>query len=225
MDISIYPIPLGFDHCYVIEGQGMIMIDSGVPKKANSFLKATARVSIQPEDVQLIVITHGHFDHIGSAKDIKEITGAKIVMHQKDKGCLEKSVILLPPGVTVWGRILIRMMTMLMPLVNVPKTEVDVVLKDGELSLDEFGIPGKVIHTPGHTAGSISVLLETGEAFVGDLAMNKLPLRMSPGLPILAEDLQRVKESWKMLLDQGAERIYPGHGKPFSAEYIRKALM
>jgi glyoxylase-like metal-dependent hydrolase (beta-lactamase superfamily II) len=56
-----------------------------------------------------------------------------------------------------------------------------------------------VIHTPGHSSGSVSVLLETGDVFVGDLAMNGLPLRLGPGLPIFAEDLQKVKESWKML--------------------------
>ena len=88
----------------------------------------------------------------------------------------------------------------------------------------EFGIHGKVIHTPGHSSGSISVLLETGDAFVGDLAMNGFPLRIGPGLPIFAEDLQKVKESWKLLLDMGVKNVYPAHGNPFSAEMIRKIL-
>jgi glyoxylase-like metal-dependent hydrolase (beta-lactamase superfamily II) len=72
--------------------------------------------------------------------------------------------------------------------------------------------------------GSVSVLLETGDAFVGDLAMNALPLRLSPGLPIFAENMQKVKESWKLLLDQGAKIVYPAHGKPFSAEVMRAAV-
>ena len=54
--------------------------------------------------------------------------------------------------------------------------------------------------------------------------MNGFPLRIGPGLPIFAEDLQKVKESWKMLLDKGANMIYPAHGNPFSAEIIRKIL-
>jgi glyoxylase-like metal-dependent hydrolase (beta-lactamase superfamily II) len=68
-------------------------------------------------------------------------------------------------------------------------------------------------------------LLETGDAFVGDLAMNMLPLRLGPGLPILAEDMQKVRESWQLLLDAGAKTIYPAHGEPFSVDMIREALL
>ena len=59
------------------------------------------------------------------------------------------------------------------------------------MSLAGYGIPGKIIYTPGHSMGSVSVLLDNGEAFVGDLAMNEFPLRLSPGLPIFAEDMEK----------------------------------
>jgi len=220
MGINIYPIPLGFDSCYIIQDKGVIMIDSGAPKKVKDFIKGIERVSIKPEEVQLIVITHGHWDHIGSAKEIKEITGAKIAMHQREKDWLEKSSKPMPPGVTLWGRIFSTIMKMFLPLVHIPSTDVDLALGEEDLSLAEYGIPGKVIYTPGHSSGSVSVLLETGDVFVGDLAMNKFPLRLSPGLPIFAEDLQKVKESWKLLIDQGIKTIYPAHGEPFSADTI-----
>jgi glyoxylase-like metal-dependent hydrolase (beta-lactamase superfamily II) len=113
---------------------------------------------------------------------------------------------------------------MFMPLVHIPSTDVDVVLGDEERSLDRYGIPGKVIHTPGHSSGSVSIVLEKGEVFVGDLAMNKFPLRLSPGLPIFAEDLARLKASWQLLLDHGAKTVYPAHGEPFPADVIRRAL-
>ena len=54
--------------------------------------------------------------------------------------------------------------------------------------------------------------------------MNKLPLRFTPGLPIFADDVSLVKESWIRLLNLGARTIYPAHGKPFPAEVIKKAL-
>jgi glyoxylase-like metal-dependent hydrolase (beta-lactamase superfamily II) len=182
---------------------------------------------VKPEEIQLIVVTHGHYDHIGSVKDIKEITGAKVAMHQGEKDCLEKSVDPpAPPGVTTWGRVLGGLVSKAAAAssIVVPATDVDVVLGGEDVSLAEYGIPGRVIYTPGHTAGSVSVLLETGDALVGDLAMNGFPMRLSPGLPIFAEDIEQVKESWKTLLDAGAETVYPGHGKPFSADAIRKAL-
>jgi len=224
MNTNIYPIPLGFDCCYLIQAEGIILIDGGAPGKAKNFEKKLNKISINSEDIQLIVITHGHWDHIASAKDIKEITGAKIIMHQNEKDWLEKSLIPLPPGVTTWGRIFGGMMNLFKPLIHIPASNVDIVLSDEGLDLKEYGIPGRVIYTPGHSSGSVSVLLETGEVFVGDLAMNTFPLRITPGLPIFAEDFLKVKESWKLLLDQGAKTIYPAHGKPFSADIIRKAL-
>ncbi len=224
MGIDIHPIPLGPDRCYIIREKGIIMIDSGSPNKGKKFIKSINKISIKPEHIKLIILTHGHWDHIGSAKEIKGITGAKIAMHRLEKDCLEKSLKPIPPAVNRWAHILTKIMARFIPLVNIPSTDVDIILENEEFSLVEFGIPGKIIHTPGHSSGSVSILLETGDVFVGDLAMNSFPLRLSPGLPIFADDIQKVKDSWKLLLDKGAKMVYPAHGNPFSAEIIRKSL-
>lgn len=225
MDVNIHPIPVGPVNGYVIQGEGVIIVDGGTPGQADDFLTGLERASIQPEEIKLIVVTHGHYDHIGSVKGIKEITGAQVAAHQLEKDYLEKSVHPPPPPpVTRWGRMLVKLIAMSASSAEIPTTDVDIVLGDDGLSLADYGIPGRVIYTPGHTSGSVSVLLETGDAFVGDLAMSGFPLRLGPGLPIFAEDLGQVKESWRTLLDAGAETVYPGHGKPFSADAIRRAL-
>jgi len=225
MDVNIHAIPLGIGQCYIVQDQGIVAIDCGEPKKAKQFVKGMEAASIKPEDVKLIIVTHGHFDHIGSAAEIKEITGAPIAMHQREKEWLEKGLKPTPPGVTAWGRILAWLIRMLwLPFVHIDSTGVDVVLGDEPHSLVQYGIAGKVLHTPGHSPGSVSVVLDSGEAFVGDLAMNKFPLRFGPGLPIFAEDWPQVEESWKLLLEQGVKTIYPGHGGLFSIEMIQKAL-
>jgi glyoxylase-like metal-dependent hydrolase (beta-lactamase superfamily II) len=130
----------------------------------------------------------------------------------------------MPPGVTAWGRILGGILSLWMPFVRIPACRVDLKLGHEGLSLAVFGIPGRVLHTPGHSPGSMSVLLDSGEAFVGDLAMSGFPLRLAPGLPIFADDMATLKESWQLLLAQGARMIYPAHGKPFEAEVMRRAL-
>lgn len=225
MDIAIHTIPLGFCNTYIVKDQGIIMIDSGEPKKSKAFIKGLMAASITPEDIKLIVLTHGHWDHIGSAAEIKKLTGAKVALHHREKDWLEKSLKPHLPGVTIWGSILGKLVIMLMlPFIHIPATEVDVVLEDEELSLSEYGIAGKIIYTPGHSSVPVSVLLDTGEAFVGDMAMNKLPLCISPGLPIFAEDWSKLIDSWKMLLHKGVKTVYPAHGKAFSSHVIRKVL-
>ncbi len=224
MSTQIHTIKLGFDQCYLIGDKDWIMIDAGQSNKKKIFLKKLAVLGIKPEQIKMVIITHGHWDHIGSAKDIKELTGAIIAMHENEKEWLEKSIIILPPGVTLWGKIFSKIMLLFRPLIKIPPTKVDIILGNKSVSLNEYGIAGFIEYTPGHSSGSVSVMLETGEAFVGDLLRNKLPLRMSPGLPIFAEDLSKVKQSLELLLEKGIRKIYPAHGKPFNADIIHKEL-
>ena len=57
MSTNIYPIPLGFDHCYLIRDKGTIMVDGGAPKKAKEFTKAIEKIGVKTHDIKLIVIT------------------------------------------------------------------------------------------------------------------------------------------------------------------------
>jgi glyoxylase-like metal-dependent hydrolase (beta-lactamase superfamily II) len=225
MGVTIHTIPLGIDNVYVVKDKGSVIIDSGAPKKEKAFLKALEKVRIKPEEIQLIILTHGHWDHVGSAAEIKKMTGAKVVMHKNEKHWLEESLKPMPPGITTWGKISTKLFSWtIVPFVHVQPTEVDIVLENEEFSLEEYGISGKVVYTPGHSSGSVSVLLETGEAFVGDMAMNKFPLRLSPGMPIYAENWSKLIDSWQMLLNKGVKTVYPSHGGPFSVDIILKEL-
>ncbi len=225
MPVNIHPIKLGAGCCYLIQGEMTIMIDAGGPRQAARFRNALATLTIDPSSIRLIVITHGHWDHVGSAREIQKMTGARIAMHHRDKDCLEKSMQVLAPAVTPWGHVFRAVMIPLLPLARFPASDVDLVVGNEGMSLVGYGIPGKIIHTPGHSMGSLSVLLDSGDAFVGDLAMNGFPLRLRPGLPIFAEDMDKVKDSWRRLLDDGAKTVYPAHGKPFAANLIRKSLV
>ncbi|HOD36159.1 MAG TPA: MBL fold metallo-hydrolase [Syntrophales bacterium] len=224
MGVNIYPIKIGYDCCYLVQEQGIIMIDGGTPRRMKSFTKGVGRLPIEPEQIKLMVLTHGHWDHIGCAREIKEMTGAKIAIHGNEKEWLEKAMKPMPPGVTRWGVILAKAITMILPLVHIPAAAVDLVIGDEVFPLAEYGVSGRVIHTPGHTSGSVSVLLDTGDAFVGDMAMNMLPMTLRPDLPVFAEDFERLKESWRLLMDQGARTVYPAHGKPFPIEVIKEML-
>jgi glyoxylase-like metal-dependent hydrolase (beta-lactamase superfamily II) len=224
MTTHVHPVSLGFDTCYVLKARGVIVLDAGQPKKGRAFVAGLRRTSILPEEVQLILLTHAHWDHMGSAAELKEITGAPLAVHEREASWVEHGNPSLPPGVTTWGRTLMAINRLAMPLITIPPARVDRRLVDETVSLEEFGIPGIVVPTPGHSPGSVSILLDSGEAFVGDLAMNRAPLTLSPGLPIFADDLEEVVRSWRQLLDLGVRKVYPAHGKPFSVDVIRRIL-
>jgi glyoxylase-like metal-dependent hydrolase (beta-lactamase superfamily II) len=223
LGVEIYPIDRGFTNSYLIHSKKTIMVD--VPNSTKQFDKALEIFPFEANEIELIIITHGHFDHIATIEKIKEHTGAKVAINKLDKSVLNGSTIPVSAGVTLWGRISRAILNAFVsPFLSIQPVEADVILEDEELSLTDYGISGRVIHTPGHTEGSSSILLDSGEAFVGDLAMNLFPLSLSPRLSIYSHDYQKLVDSWKLLLSRGVDTIYSGHGKPFSAEIIRESI-
>ena len=215
---------LGLTSCYLIIGKEneIVLVDAGMPDKLKQFKKILSENGIDPAQIKLIVLTHSHFDHCGSASQIRELTGAKIVVHELEKECVESDKVLIPKGVTLKGKIT-------KPIIfsmkfSFPTFTPDILVNQNTYSLSKFGIEGQIVHTPGHTTGSLSVILDSGEAFVGCMAHNGFPFRKRPGLPIYAQDIEAVKESWNLLLEKGISQVYPGHGKPFPAEVIKKQL-
>ena len=86
---------------------------------------------------------------------------------------------------------------------------------EDEQDLDRFGLKGRIISTPGHTRGSMSVVLDSGQAFVGDAVIRYAPF-LSPWLPPFGRDRDRMLQTWEALLQTGARIFYPGHGWPFT---------
>jgi glyoxylase-like metal-dependent hydrolase (beta-lactamase superfamily II) len=108
MTAEIFCLPLGWNDCYLIREKGTIMIDAGGKNKTPALKKALKDIKVEPNAIGFIVITYGHPDHTTSAKDFKELTGAKIAMHQLDKQCLEtgkwnKTHLPKPAKGSIWG--------------------------------------------------------------------------------------------------------------------------
>jgi len=224
MKLEIFRVMLGLNSCYLIRGKDVVMIDGGMPKKLKVFKRVLARLDINPSDIKLIVLTHSHFDHSGSAKEISEFTGAKIAIHESERTYLEDGGMIIPKGVNICGKITKPWLFTIFKKISFPKFKPDILITDEPYPLKAYGIDGNIIHTPGHTIGSISVILDSGEAFVGCMAHNGFPFRFRPGLPIYAQDIEAIKKCWKILIDRGIKMIYPGHGKPFPVEVMKKSL-
>jgi hydroxyacylglutathione hydrolase len=224
MKLEIFRVKLGLNSCYLIRGKDIVMVDSGMPNKLKLFKIELFKLEIQPSEIKLIVLTHSHFDHCGSAREIRVLTGAKVAIHESERTYLENGGMLIPKGVNIYCKITLPLLLPLFKKISYPKFIPDILITDEPYPLSLYGIDGNIIHTPGHTIGSISVILNSGEAFVGCMAHNGFPFRIRPGLPILAQDIDSVKKYWKLLIDKGVKMIYPGHGRPFSAEVMKKSL-
>ena len=222
--IGIQKIRLGLCNAYLILGeQGAVLVDTGQAGCASLFFRHLKNKGIRPHDVKLIVITHVHFDHVGNLKVLREHCGCPVAIHAKEAPLLRHGTVVFPRGTNLFGRVASSLGRSLAPLLKFASVEPDLLVSE-EPSLERYGVSGIIAPTPGHTAGSLSVLLPDGTACVGDLAANHLPGRLGPILPPFADNVAELFRSWRHLLDAGANTICPGHGRPFHANALRTAM-
>jgi len=222
---KFHRIPVGIDNCYLLRGRTTVLIDAGAPGHVKDFMRGMDRLGISLRQIELILLSHGHADHIGCLHQIQTLTEAEIAMHEAECAWVESGEPDLPPGATLWGRMLVGLGQVLYrPRLYPCAVDYAITSTVSSLMTLGYGIPGQVVHTPGHSPGSISVLLDSGEVFAGDMAMNAWYLRSKPGLPILAQDMDLVVQSWKRLIQMGARHVYPAHGADFPIEIIQREI-
>jgi hydroxyacylglutathione hydrolase len=216
---EIITIPTGKTNCFCLRrGNSALLVDSGVPNKAPAIQKALVKNAVSPQMIQAIVITHAHYDHVGSLRTMKALTGAKVAAHRLEAEKIEKGVSGFPRGTILLTKIFSAFaQTFLKQMGRFEAVGVEHIVEE-EFDLREFGIPGTVIHTPGHTDGSVSVILDDNRALVGDTMFNIFP---NSFYPPFADNPAGVYASWRKLLDTGCAIFYPAHGKPIAAKEIK----
>ena len=158
------PYRLGTVNCYLIKTDtSYILIDTGCSNKRTELEKELESAGCKPDNLKLVVLTHGDFDHTGNAAYLREKFGAKIVMHHDDSGMVER-------GNMFWNRkkpfILIRMIVpILFGFGKKERFKPDLYIEDG-YNLSEYGFDAKVLHIPGHSKGSIGIQTAGGDFFL-----------------------------------------------------------
>ncbi len=213
---EVIPLSLGITTAYLIKGSKCVLVDSGNAGSASRILKQLSSRDIEPGQISLIVLTHGHTDHTGDLLLLKEKTGAPVAAHRDEVDALRRGANLHLKAIGLSGR-LIRRFTK--EKVAGQEMEPDI-LVNKEMDLKPYGVKGKIIATPGHTPGSLSLVLPGGEVIVGDLVMGGLLRRKSPRLPFFAHDIKRLERSIKMILKLKPTTIYAAHGGPFNLESV-----
>lgn len=218
--------PLGMVNCHIAIGsKGCVLVDTGLPGSGHKVARALTGRGLQLSDIRLIVVTHAHIDHAGSAAHLREQTGAPIVAHAGDLDFYQQKRPMTFCATGWFGRAFLR--TGLIRRPYEPFTP-DVLLQDGEvLDLNQYGIDGVVRHTPGHTCGSVSVQLAAGHAMVGDLISSGILLggiaRIGKAKrPPFEADPLAVAAQLESMLDAGSRQFYMGHGGPLMADEVRR---
>jgi glyoxylase-like metal-dependent hydrolase (beta-lactamase superfamily II) len=220
---TVHSLKLGWTQCYLLKCiGGYLLIDTDYPNHYRLFERKLANLGIAISDIKYLLLTHHHDDHAGFAAELVRSTGCQVIAHRNAVSALEegKSEETIKP-VNRRIKIVFTLYTLFHKEFKFPPlilTERDIVIEDDNDSfLKGIGIDGVILHTPGHTRDSISVLLSDGSAFVGDAAMNFLRWTGVGHRPIYIEDINTVYESWRKLRERRARVIYPSHGRPFPA--------
>lgn len=215
-------IRAGNSQVYLVHnGSRSILVDAGIPRKAGRILAHVEKAGLSPHDVALIVITHAHFDHVGGLYALQRATGAAVLAHPYEAHSLRKGSGRFPAGTRpIFSLVSSVGQKLLAPLNRFHPVDA-VQLIEETRPLDEYGIDGCILPTPGHTAGSISLILRDKVAIVGDTAFG---IFRSTAYPPFADDPRALLESWRRLLDTGCRTFLPAHGRPVRRDLLQSGL-
>jgi hydroxyacylglutathione hydrolase len=192
----------------VINGKEMLVIDTGTSGNAKKILAYIEKIGRQASEVSTIILTHYHMDHVGSAKELKDLTNAKVAAHLEDSDFIA--------GKKPFPKRKNFLFRAVSSLIKPTPVEVDVVLKDG----DRIGNL-RVISVPGHSPGSIALFDEQRKVlFTGDtLRFDGSKVTGSPKQ--FTWDATKEKESIGKISKLDFDIMLPGHGEVLKANALK----
>ena len=207
--LGLHQVAVRSTNIFLIIEEEITIVDAGFRGSAKRIARAINNLGRSMEEVGLIIITHNHLDHIGGLPGLREMTSAKVAVHRADLSYSEEGLpysgflklLLKIPGVSFFW-----------PLIYAKPDDVDIQLEGGEVFSPLGGM--EVIHTPGHTPGSISLFSPQKKLLiVGDiLNSGHRDLWLTP--KSVSSDVSQARESVKRLAQLDFDILCCGHGKP-----------
>jgi glyoxylase-like metal-dependent hydrolase (beta-lactamase superfamily II) len=185
--MNIFNVGSNGINLYLIDsGTHRILIDSGFPGKLNDLGRAMRSSGFRVQDIDFLFVTHFHVDHAGAVQELKN-NGIEFILFDIQLNSLAEME---------------RMTLSKWSYVALERNDRMLSIAQSHAFLHEFGIKGQFVHTPGHSDDSISLLLDSGDTFTGDLRAE-----------FLLDDASSLEsQSWQKLRKLGARRVYPSHG-------------
>jgi len=198
----------GANSFLVVADEGAAVIDTGLPGNEHRILEYLKKVGVEQGELRYVVLTHADIDHSGSAAKLKGLTGAKVAVHEADAPRVagEKKLKEVKGAAGL-------LMGVMGPFMRFTPVKPDLELKDSDKLLDLV-----VVHTPGHTDGSICLYLEKEAIFVGDALRTDSAgkLGLSPGS--FTVDMDQAKDSIRKISTLQYTLLLPGHGEPITKD-------
>ncbi|MGD2157601.1 MAG: MBL fold metallo-hydrolase [Anaerolineales bacterium] len=176
----------------VSAGTARLLVDLGWPGTMGKMRANLRRMDVPLNEIRYGLATHYHIDHAGLAQELKHAGVPLLVLD------VQVSAI---PMMKTWIKPQDRYVDITM------YDNVIISFPESRSVLERIGIPGEILHTPGHSDDSVSLLLDDGSAFTGDLTHPSL---------VGERDAAVVSTSWRLLRERGATRVYPAHGPVWS---------
>lgn len=197
-----------FVYAYLIFGKQICLIDCGVSSSEDMIFDYVRKAGRDPQEISMLVLTHSHPDHIGASRAVKRESGCRVAAHIDAQPWIED----------------VELQSRERPIGNFHSlvggsVSVDLVLRDGD-NLDlGGGLKLEVIHTPGHSRGSISPLLrEDGALFSGDA------VPMAGSLPIYEDVLSSIRSIRKLQGVKGLKVLFASWDDPHHGDRVYELM-
>jgi endoribonuclease LACTB2 len=171
-------------------GRSRLLVDLGWPGTMGMMRANLERMGVPLNEIKYGLATHYHIDHAGLAEEFKG-AGIPLLVLEEQVGAI--------PLMKSWTKPADRYVDI------TTRDNVTISLAQSRAALGRIGIAGQILHTPGHSDDSVSLLLDDGSVFTGDLTDPRLATEDSS---------TTVAASWRLLHGCGGKQVYPGHGAP-----------
>ncbi|MET9433316.1 MBL fold metallo-hydrolase [Streptomyces sp. NPDC006551] len=196
------------------DGEESTLIDAGWAGSADEMEAALREAGLDPARLRRIVLTHCHRDHVGSAGELADRYGAEILAHRLDAPVIRGEAPIPEPVLLDWE---VPLYEHGLTVPEAPPTRVDRELEDGDVL--DFGGGAVVVHTPGHTDGSLAVHVPRhGVLFTGDTVASVRGVSFG----VFHVDRERAMASMRRLAELRPSVICCGHGDPVTADAARQ---
>lgn len=218
---KIYRVLDGRFNSYLIkEGNNYILIDPGMTYNLRKLKKNLLHLGVNSSSLSALILTHSHFDHSQNAADIKKEYGTKIIIHKSEVDFLKNGINPVLRGTVFFTKLIHKAVfneTTLQKYFYCNPVEPDI-LVDDNYDLNSLGLDAQIVHTPGHTPGSVCVIIGNEIAITGDTMFGLIP---RSAYPLYGENAGLILRNWQKLLNTGCSRFLPAHGSERSRKLVQ----